>query len=208
MENLIKTILPTVCVSCGRLGDAFCYRCAYSCVAVSAGVCIRCRNPSVDGMTHVGCADTFSPTQLFSCFGYMSEVRKCIKRVKSPPHEFAALQDLSSHGISFAMRVGYYLFDYVVVPVPLGSDKGKKGFNENYLLAEKIAHSLGLRVDVTALVKVENDLFFSDLKRVCNKEVLLVDTVCITGRTLFAASKALYAAGAKQVRCFTLARVI
>ena len=209
MENLIQTILPTICVSCGRLGAPFCYRCAYSCSVVSEGVCIKCKRPSIDGMTHVKCADTFSPMQLFSCFGYVGEVKKCLRKVWNPPHEFAALKALSSYGVSFAMQVGYYLFDYIVVPMPLTSET--KGFNENHFVAKEIASNLGLFVNSNGLRVAGNFPvfpFFADLKRVCNKKLLLVDTVCRTGKTLLVASKALYAAGVVEVRCFTLARVI
>jgi uracil phosphoribosyltransferase len=145
--------------------------------------------------------DTFFPVQLFSCFGYVGKVKKCLRKVQNPPHEFAALKDLSVYGVSFAMRAGYYLFDYIIVPVP----------GENNFIAKEIARNLGLYVEVSGLRKVSNSTsfpFFANLRGVCNKKVLLVDTVCITGKTLLAAAKALYAAGAVEVRCFTLARVI
>ena len=52
------------------------------------------------------------------------------------------------------------------------------------------------------------DAFTSDHKIFEGKNVLLVDDICTTGSTLLSCAKSLKQAGAKNIRCFTVARVL
>lgn len=113
----------------------------------------------------------------------------------------------------------------VVVPVPLHARRlRERGFNQAALLAAPVARSLGVPLDVRRLRRTRDTstqaslvldqrpdnvrgafLARADERR---PRVLLVDDVRTTGATLAAARQALQRAGAAEVFCFTLARVI
>jgi len=111
-------------------------------------------------------------------------------------------------------------FDYdFIVPVPLHSKRLRwRGFNQAELLAKQINQSK----TINALAKTKNtkpQIMLSQDQRkqniknsfkcICdltNKKILLIDDVQTTGSTLEECKKALLQAGAKQVKCLTLAK--
>jgi competence protein ComFC len=225
MENLISTIFPTECVFCNRVGPMVCYKCSQDLTAVQESVCIVCQSPSVNGNTHKSCFTKETPTASFSCFEYEGKIRKGIMMSKYPPLLYGALEDLTNYGIKFAFSTGYYLFDYIVVPLPLSAQRYKKrGFNQAKVISKSLAKRLGLKTQYSSLARQKDTVAQADSNReeriknmrgafianptsVKGRRVLLVDDICTTGATLLSASKALYVAGALDVRCFTLSVV-
>jgi len=235
MENLIKTVFPSFCIFCGRTGDMVCYKCAYECKAINEPVCVVCQKPAVSGKTHAQCLGSgnqqATPTELFSCFEYGEKVRKCIMKSKYPPLEYGSLKDLSFYAVKYALDVGYYLSDFILVPIPLGREKLKKrGFNQARFICDEISRNLGLKVVGSILIRKKDTVAqaeFGRKERLANmkgafavnplaisvgavrgRNFLLVDDICTTGSTLLEASGVLYGAGAREVRCFTLSRVL
>lgn len=114
----------------------------------------------------------------------------------------------------------------VVIPVPLHPRRKKeRGFNQSELLAEEIAASVGLPLDVTSARRVKDTLVSSkltggrtareenmkdafevaDKEAVKGKAILVVDDVLTTGTTANELSAALKKAGAKRVWVLTFA---
>lgn len=115
----------------------------------------------------------------------------------------------------------------LIVPVPLHRTRLKeRGFNQSLLLAKGIAKIYNLPVDYLNLKRVHATTPQVKLKgkdRIKNvrgafavqdsnafkdKRVLLIDDVYTTGATITECSKTLKKAGAKDIKCLTLARVV
>lgn len=113
-------------------------------------------------------------------------------------------------------------FDLVTfVPMPPERERGR-GYNQALLLAEGVAHNMGLPVDDCDLQKPEtfaqHDLHLSmRLKQVSagltirpgvtlSGSVLLVDDLCTSGATLAACIRLLRGAGASQITAITAFR--
>lgn len=208
MDNLLLQLFPTCCIFCSRLGPMICEKCAYLCEVIYTPICMICGEESMDGFTHEACLKPLSPTQLHSCFSYEGYVKKSIEISKEAPFEYGAIQDLSRHGVRHALDVGYFLFDFEIVPVPLDRKTlRRRGFNQAKLISDVVSFFLELPVDVRYLYK-EISGFVANPEGVAGKKILLVDDVYKTGNTLKDCSKVLYAAGAAEVRCFTLSRVL
>ncbi len=112
----------------------------------------------------------------------------------------------------------------VLVPVPLHPDREReRGFNQAMLLARELGRLAGVPVDGTCLRRVRAtppQVGLSREERQRNvagafrctegaaqgKRVALVDDVCTTGATLYAAGQALLEGGAKEVWAVTVAR--
>lgn len=113
----------------------------------------------------------------------------------------------------------------LIVPVPLHPKRlRERGYNQAALLAKVMARHVGRPLaDDGVLVRVRHTrsqmelgeaqrrrnvigAFRADEVGVRGRRVLLVDDVCTTGATLEACTDALRAAGAVEVRAFTLAR--
>lgn len=111
-----------------------------------------------------------------------------------------------------------------VVAIPAtASALRRRGFDHAALLADQVARLLDLRrVNALERPRSKDQRGLSRQERLGNtagrfaaacegpsmpSRILLIDDVCTTGATLFAATDALLAAGARQVRCLTFARV-
>jgi len=117
----------------------------------------------------------------------------------------------------------------LIVPVPLHRRRlFARRYNQAALLAQGLGRLSGLEVATRLLVRRRNTPSQGHLRpgqrrrnvagafaatsagaaRLAGRRVLLVDDVYTTGATLEAAAKALLAAGAREVDCLTLARVV
>ena len=115
----------------------------------------------------------------------------------------------------------------VLVPVPLHPRRRRaRGFNQSELLARELGRRAGIAVAAAALVRrqdtppqtglsaaarranVRGAFAVRHRSQVSGRAVVLVDDVLTTGATAAACAQALRAAGAREVRLLTAARVV
>ncbi len=113
----------------------------------------------------------------------------------------------------------------VLVPIPIHTSRLlERGFNQSELLARILARRIGVPLEPRVLRKVRKTAHQVDLplderginirnsfsvrrpERIAGKRVLLIDDVFTSGSTLNEAARVLLAAGAREVRAYTLAR--
>lgn len=227
MENLFKTLFPEECLFCQIEGTSFCLNCLDTCELLTYGVCLVCHQRSYEGLTHTYCLDETKPKSIFSPFLYKDKVRECIIRSKYSYREFSSLKELTYFGSVYYSQTSPVLDNFVVVSVPLSWGRYKqRGFNQVDIVSKTLARVLKLPFEDTVLVRHKEtsaqagqsklhrhenmvDAFsVNKYKNVVGKKFLLVDDICTTGSTLLECAKVLYAAGAPEVRCFTVARVL
>ena len=225
MEKLFNTVFPPKCIFCGWEGRSFCRICLNTCSLLTGGVCIVCQEKSIDGLTHPSCSKGGAPSMLFSAFVYEGKVKECIRRSKYNSMEFDSLKDLSKRAVKYFWKIGFYFPEYIVVPIPLSRKQyRKRGFNQANIIAKELKKKFVLKQENSILIRVKYTQAqsgygkrkrrvnlkdaFSASSKAQNKKIMLVDDVCTTGTTLLEASKALYNAGAEDVKCFTIARAL
>lgn len=140
--------------------------------------------------------------------------------------EFDALKDLTDAGLRYAWRAGIFYADMAVVPIPLSPKRAKsRGFNQAGVIAARVSGFYKLKTDFLVLKRGKEtapladlgraerleemkEAFIANPKTAAGRKFLLVDDVCTTGATLISCAKALLAAGAQEVWCFTVAAVL
>jgi ComF family protein len=191
------------------------------------GICMVCGEKTFGGLTHLSCLHNENPTSIFSPFLYKDKVRECIVRAKYAAKEFAALRALTHFGVNFYTQTGPVLDNFVVISVPISWARYKsRGFNQVDIVSKVLAKRLGLAFEDRILVRqketlpqagqqkfermqnVKDAFGVISATKVVGRKFLLVDDICTTGATLKECSKVLYVAGALEVRCFTVARVL
>lgn len=225
MEKLVDLIFPRQCVFCGKHFRMICEACLQKCRVNFDENCIACDLPSPNGNTHKICFKELLPTNLFCCFEYIGYVEKCIKMSKYGFKEFAVLKELTEEGVKIALSINQAseYENFVVVPIPLNKKRMRsRGFNQSEIIGKTLSKGFGLKMNAKLLKRVKNTVTQIGMSRVeraknvngafvadgftSGLNVLLVDDVCTTGATLIEASRALYKAGAFEVRCFVLAK--
>lgn len=226
MEKVLKTIFKPQCAFCGKSGASFCGKCISKCSYIDIPRCIVCDRPSLEGKTHKNCRNDTTPTDIFSAFVYEGKVRECIKRAKFSPYEFDGLKDLARAAAVHSWRVGNFYENCLVVSVPLSKRRMKeRGFNQTDIISKKLKNFYKIKFANKGITRKVPTKFLSEMTREERKlvlqnafvadpaifkgrDVLLIDDICTTGATLISCAKALKQAGAKNVRCFTIARVL
>jgi len=137
-----------------------------------------------------------------------------------------ALKILAKEMASLAYNFEKDLTDFTVVPIPVSKKREKtRGFNQVKIISEEIAKKFNLKIENSILArKKETDVqhkhgreerfknleeaFTANPKKVSGKKIVLVDDILTSGATFLEASKTLYKAGAKEVKCFALSKKI
>ena len=223
MENVLNTLFPPKCFSCGINYGDICRYCLQKCKIAKNYYCIVCDRPSLGGKTHELCKTKYTPSSIFSSYEYKGLVRKCIMLSKYRARVFAPLKRLSKEASYMASKCGIDYKYFIVTPIPLSKGRSKeRGFNQASLIAGAISKEFSINYEDNILIrdketvaqhkKTRKERFenmenaFKVEKDLKGLKILVVDDICTTGATLLEASKALYKAGANEVRCFTIAK--
>lgn len=218
----LDLLFPPRCGGCGAVGSWFCARCWEALAWVPTPVCGRCGMPiSRPGLCPACASLPPLPVHIRSATYFEGPVRQAIHSLK-----YARRRPLAGPlgQILHQMWKEQGLQAEVLVPVPLHPDREReRGFNQAMLLARELGRLTGVPVDGTRLCRVRATPPQVGLSReerqrnvagafrcaegvVQGKRVALVDDVCTTGATLYAAGQALLEAGAEEVWAVTVAR--
>lgn len=225
MYNLLRHIIIPQCIFCGHPFTAFCVFCLARCSLIEKPICIECRNYSHHGITHKNCLKNKSPLILYSPFSYDYLIAECIRRSKYFRKEFASLIELSKFGVFLTKEEIFVSEDFIIIPVPLSKKRFKqRGFNQAEIIAQELANKLKIKVHNSCVKRIkETEAQYKQDKierrinllnafkvydDVVGKKILVVDDIFTTGATMLELAKTLYNAGASEVRCFALSRVL
>ncbi len=218
----LDLLFPPRCGGCGAVGSWFCARCWDALPWIVPPVCGRCGTPIPRAGFCPACAALPpSPVHIRSATYFEGPVREAVHRLK-----YAGQRPLAGPLalVLYQMWCQQGLQAEVLVPIPLHPDREReRGFNQAALLAKELGRLAGVPVDGVSLRKVRATLPQVGLSReerrknvagafqcaegaVQGKRVALVDDVCTTGATLYAAGQALLEGGATEVWAVTVAR--
>ncbi|PIR47293.1 hypothetical protein COV06_04385 [Candidatus Uhrbacteria bacterium CG10_big_fil_rev_8_21_14_0_10_50_16] len=223
-KTLKDTIFPLSCVGCQRDGELLCTVCRAGFVFRNTQHCPVCEAPTVYGSTcaeHVGgdldgvvALGWYANPQLQTLirqwkYGYVREAEPVIERLVSV--WMNQTQQLPTG-------------EWVVVPVPLHPIRERqRGFNQASILSRMVSDELGIPMDTLILIRTRHVLkaqakMEDKTKRAANhldhfrvdgqapRQVILVDDVYTTGKTMQACARVLKRAGAQTVWGCVLAR--
>lgn len=223
MQKTLDIIFPPKCFGCKVNYGYICYTCLQKCKIARYFYCAVCDKPAVRGETHVQCCREGTPADIFSAYEYKGLVRKCIMKAKYRAKLFASLKTLSLEAAHIASKCALDYREFVVTSIPLSAQRTKeRGFNQAGIIAQAAAEVFSISYQDSILIRKKETKVqhkktrqerFENLKEafivkqdVREKNILIVDDICTTGATLLEASRVLHQAGAKEIKCFTLAK--
>ena len=219
--NVLNWIYPPVCVSCGKPGALICEDCLSKLPEVGAHYCSKCGKPLQKRRYCRHCAE--SEFRFQACrapYVYDGPVSAMIKKLKYggtlglAPILAQLLTDFQE-GLNWKVDM--------VVPVPLSPKRlAHRGFNQSELIARRFGRNTGITCQPKALMKPMDTLqqvglnaeerrknlsgaFAAEPVLIRDKHVLLLDDVMTTGSTFAECSAVLLDAGAKSVKCLSVA---
>lgn len=215
IERLVNAYAPYCCVVCGSEGKALCDWCLPDAVTERPSVCYRCDSPTRDYRTCAVCEVTTPIAAAWIVAEYSGAVKQLIRGLKYDRRRgyasvLARLMDDT---------LPYFSESPLVMHVPTASSRRRqRGFDQAELLASALARKRGWlrvsgvrRLDQNRQVghsrreRLANELRFDVNGRFAGKELILVDDVISTGRSVEQAAHALVAAGARTVRAVAVA---
>lgn len=221
-QALLDLLFPPRCGGCGVPGAWLCVRCWETLPWIAPPVCQRCGLP----LTRPGfCAECAAlppaRVRIRSATYFEGPARQAVHRLK-----YAGQRPLAEPlaRVLYHVWVQERLSADVLVPVALHPQREQeRGFNQAALLARELARLTGLPVDEASLQRVRATppqvglsreerrknvagAFLCKGNAIQGKRVALVDDVCTTGATLYAAGQALLQGGAREVWAVTVAR--
>jgi ComF family protein len=169
--------------------------------------------------------DDFEFTNARACGLYSGALRASVLFLKTEPHLCGRVRNL----IRKSYRDNPVLHSAnLIVPIPLHPSRQKeRGYNQALIVATELRRESRLPIDIWNLQRLkatdrhraglDSHDRSKDMKKafkidnpsgVANKTVLLVDDVFTTGATLTKCARIVKAAGAVDVKVFTIARVL
>ena len=221
--RVLDWVYPPFCCGCGQIGKEICPACWESIKLLSGQItCISCGKLIERGSLCTDC-QTNPPIfdQLKSWALYEGAVRSMVTGIKF--ERKLGLIPYLIEPLAEAISTWEPNVDWITA-VPLGRRRQhERGYNQSALIAEKVAGKLKISYSNELLFRVREthtqvglnaderrqnmvDAFTAEPSFCRGKSVLLIDDIATTGATLNACAKALRAAGAEEIFCFTVAR--
>lgn len=219
--KIIDWIYPPTCVYCGERGALVCDECFKDAEEVGKPYCIRCGKPLLPHRKCSTCAKAeFEFTACRAPYLYEGVIAEVIKKLKFN-HSLELSEWIGERLSSFYQTLSWDID--LMVPVPLSKEgRRSRGFNQSEWIAKAFARKVGLEVAPNALIKVRHTetqvglsgeqrrdnlrgAFVAEPVLVRGKRILLIDDVMTTGSTFNECTIALLEAGARNVRCLSLA---
>ncbi len=228
-DHLIDLIFPPCCVICkNKSRKIICDVCVNKVVYLKPPICGLCGKPRDKYFAGDLCEDCGRGGVPFtlarSVALYDGVLKEAIHKFK-----FDGKRTLSS--FLGKLLVSYLRYGDIpakeidlMIPIPLSAKREKqRGYNQSKMLAEEISRQCSIYLDSRSLKKIKDVTPQFELSRkerlqnvrgafqasaLTGKNVLLIDDIYTTGATVREASKALKAAGAKNIYALTLARAV
>jgi len=218
-------LYPPECGGCGQVGLRWCAECQAATQNISSPFCRTCGATGVNRDELCNRCLAYPPnfSALRSWTLFAGPVRNAIHRLKYQ-RDIALGEVLARPLIQMVVEEDWDID--LIVPVPLSvARKIERGYNQAALLARPIALATGWSYQPRAMQRTKetrsqvgltlkerysnvSGAFLANRKKVSGKHVLLIDDVTTSGATLEACSQALRTAGALEVYCLTIARVV
>ncbi|MEK7590278.1 MAG: ComF family protein [Patescibacteria group bacterium] len=232
-KAFLEILFPPVCLSCKRhiteQENYLCHLCATKIFINKTLICPVCRARLADNRKT--CHKKSLYLLAAAAFYDDETVKNLIWRLKYRNEKAAAapLAKILTEHIKLTGLIGatgpLKPKNTILVPIPLHPARERqRGFNQSFLLAEKLAENLNLTL-ANSLLREKNtkpQAEIEDLKKrrenvvdcfianntgeIKGKNILLVDDVSTSGSTLNEAAKVLKAAGAKKIIGLVAAR--
>lgn len=216
LNQLMNTVAPYYCYSCGEIGSLLCDSCKYDIIDEHIDSCLLCGHPtSFDG----GCKSCKAPFKRSWLLARREGALKDIIDAYKFAYVESAYQTLGDLLLACLPDLPAKT---VVVPVPtVRAHIRERGYDHAKLLAEYIADKRELQCKVMLERATSTKQRGADRKkrlaqakeafkvnRIVNPDVpcLLVDDIVTTGATITYATEALRQAGVKTVWATALAR--
>jgi ComF family protein len=232
LDPVLAVVFPARCPACARPLDRprrgpLCEPC-WSGLARHRGAACGCGAPLGTGLPACGrCRRGLSPFAAGASLGpYEGVLRVAVHELKYRARRRVAGR-ISDAMMGEASVRSVLAGAEALVPVPLHPRRQRKrGFNQSELLADALGRRAGIVVAAQALVRRQDTRSQTGLSaaarranvrgafavrrraQVAGRTVVLVDDVLTTGATASACAQVLRAAGAREVRLLTAARVI
>ncbi|MBR6089117.1 MAG: ComF family protein [Anaerolineaceae bacterium] len=218
---VLDWIYPPVCVSCGAYGALICESCLSGLPPVGNHYCSKCGKPLMPKHHCRICSRSdFRFLASRAPYLYDGPVSAMIKSLKYRG-TLGLVPVLSDLLTGYWERLKWDVD--LVIPVPLSRKRrAERGFNQSEMIAAAFAKKTGIRSRPEALMKTRDTLrqvglsaqereinlrgaFAAEPAFVRGKQVLLLDDVMTTGSTFAECSAVLLDAGARSVRCLSVA---
>ncbi len=216
-------LFPPTCGGCGKSGSRWCAECQKRVQVLSGTMCDICGLPRETNGVCDSCRverPHFHALRAWAVFE--DPVRKALHKLKY--RRDVALGDALAAQMARHVRELNWGID-MVVPIPLGRQRHKeRGYNQVAMIAKPLALALDVefapkvlarcketrsQVGLSKQERRENvDGAFQSGAGVSGRTILIMDDVATTGSTLSSSAEALFAAGAKDVYAFTVARAL
>ncbi len=205
LSELLRFIFPPICPGCGK-GD--CFLCA-------------------------ACEKSVTPTRVqvnestVALFPYRSPVVKrmlWLLKYHGKRHIATLFAGYLFSAIIEDAPLKFFKHEFLVVPMPMSKkNQARRGWNHAALIAQDLAHKIGGQAHYTenVLLKIKETRRQATIKKrslrlknlsgsmrashVDGKNILLIDDVTTTGASISEATRALKAAGARDVRAYLIA---
>ena len=230
VKNIILDILfPPICLNCKNdlidqeKENKICQKCLESIQTYSSFFCPKCKSrvPDMEKSCHKEIKFLLAPVTDYQ----NPTIKNLIWFLKY--HKWQSIVKIIKPLINNYLDILRFDFkDFIIIPVPLHSDRFKeRGFNQSELISKIFSDITKAPLDINNLKRIKATKNQAELKNVnerianmenCfslinpkvieNKDIVLVDDVFTSGSTMNEAVKVLKAAGVKKIVAFVFAK--